>query len=118
MVKLWLVSCLVVLLLAPSARADDDDLPRAGDHLTSMPGQPLCASLDELVLYLRSELGVDKKPRVFKSCGDMPEGVDFIVLDVSADNPELPVRPAKIRIIAPDGKSSVTGWTVLVSDDQ
>ncbi|HLG87058.1 MAG TPA: hypothetical protein VKZ79_07665 [Alphaproteobacteria bacterium] len=115
---LRLVVCFVLLSLASAARADTDALPHAGEHLSSLPGQPLCASLDELVLYLRSELGVDRKPRKFKSCGDMPEGVDFIVLDVSAENPELPVRPAKIRIVAPNGRNSVTGWTVLVSNDR
>jgi hypothetical protein len=110
-----LVLCFILLWLAPAARADTDELPHAGEHLTSLPGQPLCASLDELVLYLRSELGIDRRPHKFKSCGDMPEGVDFVVLDVSPDNPELPVRPAKIRIVAPNGRNSVTGWTVLVS---
>ena len=109
---------LILLLIAPLARADSDSPPRAGEHLTSLPVQPLCASLDELVTYLRSELGIDRTPRKFKSCGDMPEGVDFIVLEVSADNPELAVRPAKIRVVAPNGHNSVTGWTVLVSDDQ
>ena len=107
---------LAVPLLGPSALAQQDDLPRVGDHLESVPGQPLCASVDELVLYLRTELGIDKKARKFKSCGDMPAGAEFVVLEVSQDDPELPMRPAKIKVLAPGG-ASVTGWTVLVSDD-
>lgn len=116
--NLRVIFCLAVSMFAPIAWAETDALPQAGDHLTSLPSQPLCASLDELVLYLRSELGVDRRPRKFKSCGDMPEGVEFVVLEVSADNPELSVRPAKIRIVAPNGRNSVTGWTVLVSGDE
>ena len=106
----------LLLLLATPALADRNDLPKAGDHLQSLPGQPLCSSVDELALYLRTQLGVDKKARKFKTCGDMPPGVEFIVLEVSQDDPELPMRPAKIRVVARGG-ASIVGWTVLVAED-
>ena len=111
---------LALLMFAIPAFAEDDDnddLPQAGDHMETLPGQPLCASVDELVLYLRKELGVDKKAQAFKSCGEMPAGAEFIVLEVSNENPELPMRPAKIRVVGPNG-ASVTGWTVLVADSE
>ena len=117
--KIFAALPLIALAVTAPAHAEDDDdaLPQVGDHMETLPGQPLCESVDELALYIRKELGVDKKARKFKSCGEMPAGTEFVVLEVSGENPELPMRPAKIRVVAPGG-ASVTGWTVLVADDQ
>jgi hypothetical protein len=103
---------LLTLGLGQPARAD---IPSVGDHLNAIPGQPICSTVDELVAYLRVQLGRDKEPQSFKTCGEMPTGIEFIIVDVSSDDPDVPLRPAKIKIVAPGG-ASVTGWTVLVED--
>ena len=98
------------------AQNRDDDGPQRGDHLQAIPGQPICSDVNELVSYLRFELGIDKRAPKFKSCGPMPTGTDYTIVEVSADNPEIPIRPARIRVAGPGG-ASITGWTVLVADD-
>jgi len=106
----------VLIPAAGAAHAASGDLPQVGDHLKTLPGQPLCANVDELVQYLRAEMGTGPRPGKFKTCGAMPSDVDYVVLAVSSDDPEIPIRPARIRVIGPGG-GSVVGWTVLVSDD-
>jgi hypothetical protein len=118
--KIGVAFCFGLLMasaaLLPGRAMAQAETPQRGDHLKAIPGQPLCSDVNELVAYLRTQLGIDKRRRNFKTCGPMPTGTNYTILDVSADDPEIPLRPAQIRIVAPGG-ASITGWTVLVSEN-
>ena len=104
-----------VLLAVMTGGAALAEVPKNGDTLRAIPGQPICSNVDELVAYIRTQMGFEKNPGQFKSCGPMPTGVPFTIVQISNDDPDIPVRPARIKVTAPGGAGSITGWTVLVT---